>query len=149
MVIWLPSQGSNWADFLTMLTSEQWDSWQSQFVMQDGTVRLPKFILDDTMSLNNALRSLGMSIAFDPTQADFSRLSDTPTLISQVNHRTFMDVTETGTEAAATTSIGFSVTSIEAPSEPFEMVVDRPFILGIYDSETSVFLFLGSVVNPS
>ena len=149
MVIWLPSQGSNWTDFLATLTADGWDIWQSQFAAQQGMVRLPKFTLDDTMSLNSTLRSLGMAIAFDPNQADFSQLSDTPTRISQVNHRTFMDVTETGTEAAATTSIGFSVTSIQTPVEPFEMVIDRPFALGIYDSETSVFLFLGSVVNPS
>lgn len=149
MVIWLPSQENNWTDFLATLTADGWNTWQSQFVAQQGMVQLPKFTLDDTMSLNSALRSLGMAIAFDPNQADFSHLSDTPTLISQVNHRTFMDVTEAGTEAAATTSIGVSVTSVQTPVEPFEMVVDRPFTLGIYDSETSIFLFLGSVVNPS
>lgn len=149
MVVWLPAPDVPWTDFLATLTDDQWQSQQSQFMSRQGTIQLPRFTMEDSMVLNDLLRSMGMAIAFDPDRANFSNLSDTPTVITQVNHRTFMEVNEEGTEAAASTSVGFSVTSIEAPVEPFEMIVDRPFALGIYDAETHVFLFLGTIVDPS
>lgn len=148
MVVWLPGREIAWADFLNTLTADNWDTWRSQFTMRDGTVALPKFTLDDRMILNDVLRAMGMAIAFDPNQADFSALSEEPTVISQVNHRTFLEVNEEGTEAAASTSVGISITSVEVPVDPFEMVVDRPFALAIYDSETEALLFLGTVTNP-
>lgn len=153
MVVVLPGlnspQEAGWTEFLTEeLTAEQWDTWKTQFTRQQGMIQLPTFTLNDMMSLNSVLESMGMAIAFDPNQADFSGLSETPTFISQVNHVTFMEVTEVGTEAAAATSIGFSVTSVQEPVDPFEMVVDHPFAFGIYDTKNQVFLFLGTVVNP-
>jgi serpin B len=149
MVIWLPAPSLPWSDFLATLTADQWKSQQSQFMSRQGTSQLPRFTMEDSMVLNDVLRSMGMAIAFDPDRADFSNLSDTRTVITQVNHRTFMEVNEEGTEAAASTSVGFSTTSIEMPVEPFAMIVDRPFALGLYDTETNVFLFLGTIVDPS
>ncbi len=149
MVLWLPAEQHDWTEFLATLTANQWDTWLPQFKMSNGTVKLPKFSLNDSMSLNDVLRVMGMAIAFDPDQADFSNLSDVSTVISQVSHQTFIDVSETGTEAAASTSIGFAVTSAPIPTEPFQMVCDRPFAFGIYDAETNAFLFLGALLNPS
>lgn len=149
MVVLLPRPELAWADFLTRFTASQWETWTGQFSRRDGTLQLPRFTFDDQMMLNEPLKAMGMAIAFDPSQADFSGLSDASTVISQVQHRTFIEVNEEGTEAAASTSVGISITSVEVPSEPFEMIVDRPFAFAIYDPETQVLLFLGTVINPA
>lgn len=148
MTVVLPTESLSWQEFLTSLTAETWQSWQSQFSRQEGTLVLPRFNIEDQMPLNEPLKALGMAIAFDPSAADFSNLSDVSTVVSQVQHRTVVDVTETGTEAAASTSVGIAITSAPAPSTPFEMVVDRPFLFAISDETTQTLLFLGTVVNP-
>jgi serpin B len=68
--------------------------------------------------------------------------------ISEVKHKTWAEVNEEGTEAAAVTSVGVFVTSVQAPREKFEMKVDRPFFFAIRDNRTKVVLFMGSVANP-
>lgn len=148
MTVLLPSESLTWEEFLTLLTAENWNTWQTQFSNQDGRIELPRFKIEDQMPLNDPLKALGMAIAFDAEAADFSNLSDLSTMISQVQHRTFIDVTEEGTEAAATTSVGISITSVQEPSTPFEMTVDRPFAFAISDTSTQTLLFLGTVTEP-
>lgn len=146
MAIFLPKPDSNLEKFYTTLTPENWNTWMEQFRMQPGTLQLPRFTFDYSTSLNDALSTLGMSIAFSD-RADFSSLSDTPTLISDVRHKTFIEVNEEGTEAAAATSVEIAPTS--APIHPpFQMTVDRPFFFAIHDNQTKSVLFLGSVVAP-
>ncbi|MGB3495175.1 MAG: serpin family protein [Elainellaceae cyanobacterium] len=148
MTVLLPRESLAWEEFLALLTAENWNAWQTQFSNQDGLIALPRFKIEDQMPLNQPLKDLGMAIAFDPATADFSNLSDLSTVISQVQHRTFIDVTEEGTEAAATTSVGISITSVQEPSTPFEMTVDRPFAFAISDTSTQTLLFLGTVTEP-
>ena len=62
-------------------------------------------------------------------------------------HKTFVEVNEEGTEAAAVTSVGVRATSVPPPPTPF--VVDRPFFFAIRDSQTKTVLFMGSVVDPA
>lgn len=90
-----------------------------------------------------------MNDAFDG-RADFSAmLKERPQTFSidAVIHKTFIDVDELGTEAAAATAIAMFGS---APSYPpkFEMVVDRPFLYAICDSETGTILFMGTVNDP-
>ncbi|MBF2073194.1 MAG: serpin family protein [Synechococcales cyanobacterium C42_A2020_086] len=147
LYVFLPSPDSNLNEFLQTLTPENWNRWMSEFARRPGAIRLPKFTFEYNTSLNEVLQALGMAVAFDPNQADFSNLSDTPTFISDVKHKTFIEVNEEGTEAAATTSVGIAVTS--APVDPpFEMVVDRPFFCAIRDNQTGSLLFMGAVVDP-
>jgi serpin B len=69
--------------------------------------------------------------------------------IGQVKHKTYVDVNEEGTEAAAVTSIGMvRTTSIGSPRERFTMIVDRPFDCAIVDNTTGTLLFLGAIVEP-
>ncbi len=68
--------------------------------------------------------------------------------ISEVRHKTFVEVNEEGTEAAAVTSVRMKL-SAAMPEEPFEMIVDRPFVIAIRDNETGTMLFMGAIVNPA
>lgn len=87
--------------------------------------------------------ALGMGIAFDGRHADFSRITGTAPAelyITRVHQKTFVDVNEEGTEAAAATAVGVGVTS--APPV-YEMRVDRPFVFAIRERLSGTVLFLG------
>ncbi|MGG6293465.1 serpin family protein [Leptolyngbya sp. AN02str] len=146
MVIVLPQQSLGLDTFLSILTPDNWQTWQEQFSFRAGAIQLPRFKSEFSVNLNTALQAMGMDVAFDPSAADFSGLSAEPTYVSRVQHKTLIDVNERGTEAAAVTSIGVTTTSM--PMNPFQMTCDRPFFYAIQDNETGSILFMGTVVNP-
>jgi serpin B len=88
-----------------------------------------------------------MGIAFQD-RANFTGMTSTPVNINEVKHKTFVEVNEEGTEAAAVTSVGIRATSAMPVDEPFNMVVDRPFFVAIRDNQTGTLLFMGSIVEP-
>ena len=119
-----------------------------QFHKREGSVKIPRFKLEYETDLIPALSALGMGIAFT-RQANFSGLSSIPVQIDQVKHKTFVEVNEEGTEAAAVTSIGIRTTSVMIPTEPFNMVVNRPFFCAIRDNQTGTILFMGAIAEPT
>jgi serpin B len=111
---------------------------------------LPRFKLAYQATLNDALKALGMGIAFDGRRADFSGMTadgKPGASIDEVKHKAFVEVNEEGTEAAAVTSIGM-VRLTMAPQRSFSMVVDRPFFCAIRDNQTGALLFMGTIVEP-
>jgi serpin B len=150
MRIFLPSPGRGLSQFLKSLTASNWDTWMSSFRKRDGDISLPRFRIEYEKELNDTLKALGMEVAFDRSRADFSSMirKSERAYINQVKHKTFVEVNEEGTEAAAATSIGVSVTSVQIPMERFRMVVDRPFFCAIRDDQTGAVLFLGAINNP-
>ncbi len=152
MYIFLPNEGSNLATFQSGLTAASWEQWMAQFGMQEGDIALPRFKLEYEANLNSVLASLGMGIAFDAGRANFSKMfpitQSRNVFISKVKHKTFVDVNEEGTEAAAVTSVEVGITSIREPQQRFNFVVDRPFFFAIRDNQTGTILFMGSIVNP-
>lgn len=147
MYVFLPNKTTNLETFQQQLQSENWQQWMNQFTMRQGSVQLPRFKFDYDIKLNKALKSLGMEIAFSP-RANFSNMTSTSVAINEVKHKTFVEVNEEGTEAAATTSVGVALTSIRTPEAPFNMVVDRPFFCAIRDNQTGTILFMGSIKDP-
>jgi serine protease inhibitor len=147
MYIFLPHENTDLASFQQTLTSENWETWMNQFSRREGAISLPRFKLEYATQLNDALKGLGMAVAFDPDEADFSSMSEAPLFINKVQHKTFIEVNEEGTEAAAVTSVEMQVTSAAIDS-PFQMNVERPFFYAIRDNQTGTVLFMGSVVEP-
>ncbi|WNZ48132.1 serpin family protein [Leptolyngbya boryana CZ1] len=145
MYVFLPK--SNLAAFQKSLTAENWQTWMKQFSSREGQIQLPRFKMDYEVDLKTALSALGMGVAFQDA-ADFSNLSKATTKIDEVKHKTFVEVNEEGTEAAAVTSVGVVATSARIQEEPFKMIVDRPFFCAIRDNQTGEILFMGSIVNP-
>ena len=93
-------------DFVAQISQQRWIEWTSAFSNQEGELYLPKFKLEYEKQLNDVLKSMGMAIAFSPSLADFTRIDKRgQLLISEVKHKTFVQVDEEGTEAAAVTSI--------------------------------------------
>ncbi|MDP5273960.1 serpin family protein [Chengkuizengella axinellae] len=129
------------------------NEWDIPFKELEGNIYLPSFQMKFDISLNDVLKDLGMEVAFDQNSADFSNMSETSSnqnlYISKVQHQSFIDVNENGTEAAAVTSVTVVFTSAIESSHLFEMKVNRPFFFVIQEQETDKKLFLGSVVDPT
>jgi serpin B len=89
---------------------------------------------------------MGMPLAFDDEQADFSGITTAERLyVQQALHKAYVLVNEEGTEAAAASIFGFAPTSLPIPHE---LHIDRPFIFIIRDVPTGTVLFVGRVLNP-
>jgi serpin B len=149
LYVFLPNEKSNLSTFYKTLTEKNWQTWMEQFSQRQGSIQIPRFKLSYDTELKEALSALGMGVAFDRSKANFSNLSNATTNIDEVKHKTFVEVNEEGTEAAAVTSVGITVTSVQVETPPFEMVVNRPFFCAIRDNKTGEILFMGSIVNPN
>lgn len=147
MHVFLPAETSSLDEFKRAMTEEHWAEWMASFDMKQGTVMLPKFEMEYEVILNDTLEGLGMETAF--SSVDLSKMfeSSSGLYISEVKQKTFINVSEEGTEAAAATSVSVAESAPEEP--PFELNVNRPFFFAITDEETGVMLFMGSIENPS
>lgn len=146
MTIILPKTNVAIDQFAANLTQQQWNLLVEQLDSTEVELYLPKFKLEYEKRLNDELIALGMGIAFSDC-ADFSHISQSVGLhISEVKHKTFVEVNEEGTEAAAVTSIGVDITGI-GPSTPI-MFIDHPFIFAIREHQSGTILFIGKIVEP-
>jgi serine protease inhibitor len=148
MTIVLPAAASGIDSLASDLTQARWDGWIASLDSADVFVTMPKFTLRWELQLKDVLSALGMGIAFSCGDADFTPLfpaGGRQTCITRVKHKTFVDVNEEGTVAAAVTSVEMGITS--APQE-LRVVVDRPFLVAIRERLTGTVLFLGRVMNP-
>ncbi|MBN2587719.1 MAG: serpin family protein [Candidatus Fermentibacteraceae bacterium] len=110
-------------------------------------ITMPKFEFAGTMQLGGVLGSMGMETAFGGG-ADFSGFTGSPDLyISEVMHKAFVKVDESGTEAAAATAVVMNLTAM--PEPPVEMNINRPFLFFIFDRETDAIIFMGRVMDPA
>ncbi len=108
---------------------------------------LPTFGFDASFSLNEALESMGMVDAFDPSASDFSGMAGSRDIvITHVVHKTHVAVDEEGTEASAGTGVIGDLTGY--PEDPVTVTLDRPFLFLIRDRETGIVLFLGRLGDP-
>ena len=140
MYVFLPNRDSNLKEFLEDLDEEHWEGWIAQFQKRRHEIMLPRFKLEYEVKLNDTLEALGMGIAFGGG-ADFSGMG-TNLFISEVRHKTFVEVNEEGTEAAAVTAV------VGVKSLPPAFRVDRPFFFAIYDADTETILFMGTITEP-
>ncbi len=147
--VFIPRKAAGLPDFIRSLDETHWTQWTSQFARRSGQIVIPKFETTYSKQLNDALKEMGMRLAFDDRRADFSRIH--PYLfISDVEHKTWVKVDEEGTEAAAATSIGVSVAAIAvAPMPSFVMIVDHPFFFAITEHQSGALLFAGVVMDPT
>lgn len=148
MVVALPDEGVSAAEIAAGLNAEKWEEWMAALAYGITEVELymPKFKYDYKRKLNDDLVSLGMGPAFDPSTADFSRISDVEVFISFVLHQTFIENKEEGTEAAAATLVGFTRTSL--PPEPEIVNLNRPSLYFIREKTTGTIVFMGLLADP-
>jgi serpin B len=146
MTILVPRQGRSVNDLIASLTPAMWSALTAQLTEGDLRLTMPKFRLEWNARLNDELQALGMRDAFQPARANFSALSDDPTYISWVVQKTFVDVNEVGTEAAAVTGVGVDVVCACGPRE---IRIDRPFVFAIRERLSGTILFVAKIANPA
>lgn len=147
MTLILPSEGTSPKKLLEAMTTEKLNQWLQQAVPKEIALALPKWTSTFERNLNNDLKALGAELAFDPGRAKFDGIAETTErlFVQTVLHKTFVEVDEKGTKAAAVTMGEVGVTS--AP-ERYEVVFDRPFAYLIRETKSGVLLFAGWLNRP-
>lgn len=156
MVFALPQATDGLADLEARLTEKSLAGWREAMDFAAVKVSLPKFELEPPgpLALGDALKDMGVKLAFDPARADFSGIAapsaDARLSLSEVFHRAYVKVNEEGTEAAAATGLVMKTTSLplKAP-DPKLFVADHPFLFFLVDTETGAPMFMGRVNNPA
>jgi serine protease inhibitor len=150
MYIFLPAESSSLKSFVASLTGNSLDDYFSKLSNTELELHMPKLELEyGKIDLKDALTNLGMGIAFNRNSADFSRIADIGAehlYIAFVDHKAVVEVNEEGTEAAAATNVGISLTSIPTRT-PF--IVDRPYMFVIRDDRSGTILFSGLITDPT
>jgi len=149
MIVLLPQTGKTLDEVIDALSNETWNNWLGDFHKEEKVViHLPRFKFEYENLLKEELISMGMGIAFDPGYADFSKINPNRQLcISRVIHKSFIEVNEEGTEAAAVTVVEIIETS--AGGETFiSFHVNQPFLFAIREKYTNTIIFIGRVMEP-
>lgn len=144
----LPREGGSLGQSLDGLTGEKLQTMLEELQQIPVDVMLPEFKSEYTVKLQGLLAEMGMPDAFDPLNADFSRMSDGQSglYVGEVLHKTVLSLDAHGTKAAAVT--GIQTLGSAAPSEETKTVhLDRPFVYLILDCETNLPIFMGTVME--
>lgn len=146
LIMFLPDTQSSLEKFYSQLNEANLEKWFKEFYVSEGHISFPKFKVEWKKELKDNMKNLGMVKAFQD-DANFTKMGTASgnIFISFVLHNTFIDVNEEGSEAAAVSTSGGSVTSSN-PTARF--VADRPFFYMIRDNETKSILFMGTVNDP-
>ena len=145
----LPKDGMSMEDYLDGLTGEKYMApMENQGIGVTVDTGLPKFTSEYTAELKDILAEMGMPLAFDEWNADFSGIGscgDGNLYISMVLHKTYVSVDELGTKAGAATAVAMNEATAVMPEEPKRVILDRPFVYAIVDNENYLPVFIGVV----
>jgi serpin B len=144
MVFLLPAEGLTVASAVESLDASVWKDALSKLQERSVHLSLPRLELEYEIPLNDVLQSMGITSAFDPEKADFSRITpDESLFVSFVKQKTTLEVNEEGSEAAAVTVVG--MTSAPGPGADLSvsLTLDRPFLFFIKEKSTGLILFAG------
>ena len=154
MIVVLPNEGQ-FRDFENSMHSSLLRQIREDIRSEYVQLEMPKFRLEAQFRLATTLGNMGMPNAFDVEHANFSGVNgkscppvaDECILISDILHKAFVEVDESGTEAAAATAVIFerALEAAAEPPRPIEVRVDRPFIFLILDRSTNTVLFVGRI----
>ena len=147
MIVLLPDEGVKLNDLVAGLDENAISGYINSFQQRGVKVWLPKFKFECDLELKKQLIKLGMVSAFG--NADLSGMGTPSNLvISKVKHKTFVEVDEVGTEAAAVTSVEIEITSIGPGGGAIPFIVNRPFLFLIQEKDSGAILFMGQVYKP-
>nr|WP_281423142.1 serpin family protein [Paenibacillus oenotherae] len=147
MILVLPNDGIELSE-----VQEKWlkdlSSWREGFQTSTVKLGLPRFKVEFQLKMKDTLQAMGMETAFDREDADFSGIAPIPPNIylDNVMHKAFIEVSETGTTAAAVSSSEFK--ELSGISSSIAMTFDRPFFFAIEEKTTGMIAFMGSIMNP-
>lgn len=145
----LPDEGVSISDYIESLTGEKLHDLLTNCSAEPVYTSIPKFETEYAASLAETLQSMGLTDAFDGEKADFTAMGSSengPLFISDVIHKTYIKVDEKGTKAGAVTAVEMNAES--APIEdPKEVILNRPFVYMIIDTQANLPIFLGTMLD--
>lgn len=148
MALFLPNPDKSLKDIYEIIKDpSNLELMQKNVSSAEGSIILPKFSLNSEQDLIPVLKSLGMNRIFDPQAKNFPTFSAQEALLGQVQQKSFIEVNEEGTEAAAWT-FEFPSMATSAPPPEMKIIFDKPFFYMIRDNETGQILFMGQVTDP-
>ncbi|KAA8583291.1 alpha-1-antitrypsin homolog [Etheostoma spectabile] len=143
MMIVLPDEGKM-KEVEGYINKDYIKHWHDSLFRSSVDLFLPKFSISAEAALDSPLKEMGITDAF-ANNADFSGMSDEIKLkVSKVSHQAVLSVDETGTEAAAVTTI-----EVMPMSMPETIKLDRPFMVFILEHSTRSIVFMGKISNPA
>ena len=142
MVAFLPSSDKSIDELIAYLDEKTWSNISTNMYETEITLGLPRFKVECDMDLNSPLQSAGINKIF---VGELGNISDVELVVSKVKQKTFIEVNEKGTEAAAVTSIQVEMTSV---SDSYSFYANRPFLYMIKEKSTGAILFIGRMANP-
>lgn len=144
----LPEEDTSVMSLVDQLTVDKWQEWRQDLAETEGVVKLPKFKMEYDLELKEVLTDLGMASAFDPETAKFpNMIANSESLwIDFVRHKTYIDVNEEGTEAAAVTNVGVKEMAL-VETETFYFEATRPFLYFIVDERADAIIFTGVMTD--
>lgn len=146
MVAVLPSDGQDINQLITDLDLEKWEHALSHTQRQKVWLKLPRFKLENDFLLDEPTRKSGLGKIFS---GGFNKISDDDLFVSGIRQKTFVEVNEEGTEAAAATSVILIGSARRAEQiEPVRFFANRPFLFLIREKSTGAILFMGRVDDP-
>ena len=148
MVALLPPENENINRLIEYLGHVKWQNIVDGLQKQKVWLKLPRFKFECELPLNQPVRNVGMKRIFDTTRAGFTNISDVDLAVSDIKQKTFVEVNEEGTEAAAATSMIVVTGAVIKSIEPVRFFADRPFLFLIREKSTGVILFIGRVDDP-
>ena len=151
MLIVLPRKSDGILVLSKQITNNNVEHWCDAIKSQMVQLYLPRFRVSSDFQLKAVLESMGMTLAFDSKQADFSCMSgDEQLCLDSVIHKASLEVNEQGTVATAATAVIAMTKTIEKPkATPVVFCADHPFMLLIRDNRTESILFMGQISVPS
>lgn len=143
----LPDEGVEIAQVLDALRGDGWLTLLENASGERVITAIPKFETEFSTELSDVLIDMGMTDAFEADAADFSGIGSSdeePLYLSRVLHKTTLRLDERGTKAGAVTVVEMSGNTADGPEEPpRQIILDRPFVYAIYDTDTGLPLFFG------
>ncbi|MCE5304427.1 serpin family protein [bacterium] len=147
MTIFLPQEDKTLNECINAFTQENYNEWIGRLSHDTLELSMPKFTVEYKIKLNDALKRLGMGLAFDRDYADFTNMDNLGghnLSIDEVMHKTFLLVDEEGAEAAAATSVEMINTSMP---HRIIMNIDHPFLFVIRDTQAGTIIFIGKILE--
>lgn len=147
MFVVLPPEGMKIDGFLPYVNENTYKQAMGMMAPAEVKFKMPKVKMETELLLNDVLMGMGVRTAFTGA-ADFRGISESgPLAVSQVKQKCYVDISESGTEAAAVTSVMVRLTSVRPEIDLKVMTVDRPYVFFIADKESDNILFAGKIVN--
>jgi serine protease inhibitor len=146
----LPNKGTTLQQFIAAMLPDRLLRLMHSGTSSKGTLALPKLYIESSDKLNQILGSMGISHLFDPKRNSLPKLADNDrSRAIWIKQKIKLSLDEEGTKVSVLIAQLNETSAARQEPPPFNVIVDRPFLLAIEDVPTQEWLFLGAIFDPN